>query len=170
MPYMIALEVYAAICALEKANDRIDFLTIKSNTPLDANYDFFNTPKGKIDISVKPFYSIETGQRYKHYEITLNAEKISQLCAFGSKTLKQTVQEIRSSGTFNTLLRTKDSILETLQDYRRLENEWTSKLKELRVLQEEKKRQKIRYNVSNRYIQIILPRVYFFFFNEIVFF
>lgn len=65
-----------------------------------------------------------------------------------SQTLKLNVQELRLSGTFNTLQRANDSMEQTIRDEQELEIECLANRNALNVWRNKKKRYKQRHHVN----------------------
>lgn len=124
-PRLDALETFFVICSLEKWIDRISVLDAIDNA--------------KYDNAVVPQQFDSQGRT------TRTAKKLRE---YVSRTLAQTVRELRSSNTFTVLQRTNDSMLKMASDEQQLERELLSNQTALIDLRTKKKRYKQLYLVN----------------------
>lgn len=139
-----ALEAFGVACVFEQWVDRIAVLDIldrmnDDGTTLDLEkYDADGSRNIENRMSI---YS----QGSKNIEMV---QKNKKLRMFVVETFKQTVRELRSSGTFAALRTANDSMLKTKRDERELEAELLSNRNELNVLRNKKKKHKQHHYVN----------------------
>lgn len=131
-PRLDALETFFVICTLEKWIDRISVLDAIDNANCDDA------------VALQQFDS--------QGRATRAAKKLRE---YVSRTLAQTVRELRSSNTFTVLQRTNESMLKTVSDEQQLERELVSNQTALIDLRTKKKRFK-QLHLVNIYIYIVL--------------